>query len=257
MKLISWNVNGIRAVQRKEALDWIWSSDLDVVCLQETKAHPDQLDETLTAPEGWSAHFASAEKKGYSGVVTYVRDGVPFVKAKAGLGVERFDSEGRVMITDHDDFLLYNVYFPNGKASDIRLEYKMDFYREIQKKMNGRVGRGKRILVCGDVNTAHQAIDLARPKENEQISGFLPEEREWIDSMLAKGWVDSLRAVKGDIPEQYSWWSMRSGARQRNIGWRIDYFFLSKNIKDSLVDAWISPDVMGSDHCPVGVEIKL
>ncbi len=257
MKLISWNVNGIRAVQRKGALDWLWKSDLDIVCLQETKAHPDQLDDELTAPEGWTAHFASAEKKGYSGVVTYVRDGVPFVKAKAGLGIERFDSEGRVMITDHGDFLLYNVYFPNGKASEERLAYKMDFYREFQKKVDGRVRRGKRIAVCGDVNTAHKALDLARPKENETISGFLPEEREWIDGLLAKGWSDTFRDVRGEIPEQYSWWSMRSGARARNIGWRIDYFYLSKNLKETLADAWISPEVMGSDHCPVGIELKL
>jgi len=256
MKLISWNVNGIRAVQRKGALDWIWNSDLDIVCLQETKAHPEQLDESLTAPEGWSAHFASAEKRGYSGVVTYVRDAAPFVKAKAGLGIERFDAEGRVMVTDHGDFLLYNVYFPNGKASEERLAYKMDFYREIRKKMDARIRRGKRILVCGDVNTAHRPLDLARPKENEQISGFLPEERAWIDGLLAKGWIDSLRAVHGDVPEMYSWWSLRSGARQRNIGWRIDYFYLSKNMGDALADAWISPEVQGSDHCPVGIELK-
>jgi exodeoxyribonuclease III len=257
MKILSWNVNGIRSVQRKGALDWIWNSDLDIVCFQETKAQPEQLDEALTAPEGWTAQFASAEKKGYSGVVTFVRDGVPFKKAQAGLGIERFDSEGRVMITDHDEFLLYNVYFPNGKAREERLAYKMDFYREIQKKMDGRVRRGKRIVVCGDVNTAHRPIDLARPRENEKISGFLPEEREWIDGLIAKGWVDSFRAVHGDVPESYSWWSMRSGARARNIGWRIDYFYLSKNLKDALVDAWISPELMGSDHCPLGIELKL
>jgi len=256
VRIISWNVNGIRAVQRKGALDWIWDSDLDLVCLQETKAHPEQLDEELTAPPGWSAHFASAEKKGYSGVVTYVRDGVSFKSAKAGLGIERFDAEGRVMVTDHEDFLLYNVYFPNGKARDERLQYKMDFYAEFQKKTQARVRRGKRIVVCGDVNTAHRPLDLARPKENEAISGFLPEERAWIDGMLAAGWIDSFRAVHGDLPEQYSWWSMRSGARARNIGWRIDYFLLSRKLGDSLKDAWIWPDIHGSDHCPVGVELQ-
>jgi len=257
MKILSWNVNGIRAAQRKGALDWIWDSDLDLVCLQETKARPDQLDASISAPEGWIAHFSSAERKGYSGVVTFVRRQVPLLKAVPGLGIPRFDAEGRVMVTDHGDFLLYNVYFPNGKAREERLRYKMDFYREFQKKVEARLRRGKRVVVCGDVNTAHRPIDLARPKENEGTSGFLPEERDWIDGLLAKGWIDSFRAVHGEKPGMYSWWSMRSGARARNVGWRIDYFLLSETLRDTLADAWIRPEIMGSDHCPVGVELRI
>ncbi len=255
MKIVSWNVNGIRAVQRKEALDWIWASDLDIVCLQETKAQPEQLDETLTAPSGWSAHWSSAEKKGYSGVVTYVRDGVELAGVKPGFGKKIFDSEGRCMVTDHGAFLLYNVYFPNGKARAERLVYKMEFYAAIQKHLNAQVKKGRRVVVCGDVNTAHRPIDLARPKENEKISGFLPEERAWIDGFLASGWVDSFREVKGDVAGAYSWWSMRSGARMRNVGWRIDYFFVDSKLAKKLKDAWISPEIMGSDHCPLGIEL--
>ena len=257
MRIVSWNVNGIRAVLRKGALDWVWDSDLDFVCLQETKAHPDQLDPVLTEPPGWSAHWASAEKKGYSGVVTFVRDGVAFRGASAGLGKARFDLEGRVMVSDHEDFLLYNVYFPNGKASDERLAYKMDFYEEIRKKLRRIVKQGRDVVVCGDVNTAHREIDLARPKENEKISGFLPEERAWIDRYLADGWVDCYRARRGDVTGAYTWWSMRSGARLRNIGWRIDYFFVNERLAGSMSDVWISPEIMGSDHCPLGLELKL
>ena len=257
MKIASWNVNGIRAVQRKGALDWIWESDLDIVCLQETKARPDQLDETLTAPPGWSVHWSSAEKAGYSGVVTYVRDGAPLDGARAGFGPRRFDAEGRSVVTDHGRFLLYNVYFPNGKASEERLRYKMDFYAAIRRHLTARLKEGRDVVVCGDVNTAHREIDLARPKENEDVSGFLPQERAWITRFLAGGWVDTFRAVHGDLADAYTWWSFRSGARLKNIGWRIDYFFVNEALRDRVADAWIRPDVMGSDHCPLGIELRL
>ena len=256
MELASWNVNGIRAVQRKGALDWIWESSLDVVCLQETKASPDQLDADLTAPKGWVAHWASAERKGYSGVVTYARESAAPKSVTVGFGTKRFDDEGRTLVTDHGDFLLYNVYFPNGKASDERLAYKMDFYAAFQKHVNAQVKKGRHVVICGDVNTAHREIDLARPKENEKISGFLPEERAWIDGFLADGWVDSFRAVHGDKSDAYTWWSMRTGARLRNIGWRIDYFYLNQALAERLDDAWIRPEVMGSDHCPLGIALK-
>ena len=255
MKIASWNINGIRAVERKGLLDWIWSSDLDAVCLQETKAHPDQLPEGLTARPGWRAFWASAEKKGYSGVVTYVRDGVAVNDFRAGFA-RRFDPEGRVVVTEHADFLLYNVYFPNGKASEERLGYKMDFYKAMRTHLNKLVASGKDVVVCGDVNTAHREIDLARPKENEEISGFLPQERAWIERFLADGWIDTFRAKHGDVEEIYTWWSQRTGARPRNIGWRIDYFFINARLAPRLADAWIRPEIMGSDHCPVGVEIR-
>ena len=256
MKIASWNVNGIRAVQRKGALDWIWNSDLDLVCLQETKAEPGQLDEALTAPPGWGANWAAAEKKGYSGVVTYHRESAAPVVAKAGFGSKVYGSEGRVMRTDHGDFLLYNVYFPNGKASPERLAYKMGFYKAFRTHVNKQVAAGRRVVICGDVNTAHREIDLARPKENVGISGFLPEERAWLDRFTGEGWVDTFRAKNGDGGDLYSWWSMRSGARLRNVGWRIDYFFVDAGLAGNLADAWIRPEIMGSDHCPIGIELK-
>jgi len=256
VKLLSWNVNGIRAVARKGALDWIWESDLDVVCFQETKAHPAQLDESLTAPPGWRSYWSSAERKGYSGVVTYVREAVTVEDWREGFGVKRFAPEGRVVVTDHGDFLLYNVYFPNGKASEERLAYKMDFYKAIRSHLNKQVKAGRDVVVCGDVNTAHKEIDLARPKENESISGFLPEERAWIERFVGDGWVDSFRAIKGDEADAYTWWSMRTGARLRNIGWRIDYFYLNARLAARLRDAWIWPETMGSDHCPLGIELE-
>ncbi|MDP6418815.1 MAG: exodeoxyribonuclease III, partial [Candidatus Krumholzibacteria bacterium] len=214
MRIESWNVNGIRAVERKEEIQWFRKpGGPDILCLQETKAHPDQLEEELRAPEGWTSHFASAEKKGYSGVVTFVRDGLPLKGVEAGLGIERFDREGRVICTDFGDFLLYNIYFPNGKASEERLSFKMDFYEEFQKLVNRKVKEGRKVLVCGDVNTAHRPIDLSRPKENGGTSGFLPEERAWIDRFLESGWRDSFREIRGEETGQYSWWSLRSGAR--------------------------------------------
>ncbi len=256
MKIASWNVNGIRAVQRKGALDWVWSSDLDVICLQETKAEPGQLDEALTAPPGWGANWASAEKKGYSGVVTYSREAVAPTKATVGFGSRKYGSEGRVMCTDHGEFLLYNVYFPNGKASPERLEYKMGFYKAFRTPVNKQVQAGRRVVICGDVNTAHREIDLARPKENVGISGFLPEERAWMDKFVEDGWIDTYRAKHGDTKDVYSWWSMRSGARLRNVGWRIDYFFVDAALGGALKDAWASTEIMGSDHCPIGIELK-
>ncbi len=257
MKIASWNVNGIRAVQRKSALDWLWNSDLDLICLQETKAHPEQLDEELTAPPGWGAHWAAAEKKGYSGVVTYFREDAVPVAAGAGFGSKRYGSEGRVLRSDHGSFLLYNVYFPNGKASPERLEYKLGFYKAFRTHVNKQVAAGRRVVICGDVNTAHREIDLARPKENEKISGFLPEERAWMDRFFADGWLDTFRAINKDEAERYTWWSMRSGARLRNVGWRIDYFFVDAGLEKSLRDAWIRPEIMGSDHCPIGIELSL
>lgn len=257
MKLASWNVNGIRAVQRKGALDWLWTSDLDAVCLQETKAHPDQLEPAITAPPGWRSGWVAAEKKGYSGVATFVREGVAVAGEREGFGVKRFDSEGRTLVTDLGAFLLYNVYFPNGKASEERLAYKMDFYAAFRRHVNAQVKAGRRVVVCGDVNTAHHPIDLARPDENETISGFLPEERAWLDAFTKDGWVDSFRAVHGQKPDVYTWWSQRSGARLRNVGWRIDYFFVDVGLRPALRDAWIRPEIMGSDHCPLGIELAV
>ncbi len=254
IRLISWNVNGIRAAQKKGFLDWLHSEKPDILCVQETKAHKEQLDSELADPDGYHSYFSSAVKKGYSGVVIYSKKEP--LSVKCGFGIEKFDSEGRTLIADYGDFVLFNIYFPNGKASKERLEYKMEFYDAFLEYADTLKGRGKKIIVCGDVNTAHKEIDLARPKENEKISGFLPQERAWIDKLLSHGYVDTFRAFNED-PENYSWWSMRTRARERNVGWRIDYFYASDNVMENITDAFMMPDVMGSDHCPIGIDMKI
>ena len=254
IRLISWNVNGIRAAQKKGFLDWLHLESPDIMCVQETKAHKEQLDSELADPDGYHSYFSSAVKKGYSGVVIYSKKEP--LSVKCGFGIEKFDSEGRTLIADYGDFVLFNIYFPNGKASKERLEYKMEFYDAFLEYADTLKGRGKKIVVCGDVNTAHKEIDLARPKDNEKTSGFLPEERAWIDKLLSHGYVDTFRAFNQE-PEQYSWWSMRTRARERNVGWRIDYFYASENVMENITDAFIMPDVMGSDHCPIGLDMGI
>jgi exodeoxyribonuclease-3 len=253
MKLLSWNVNGIRAIYKKGFLDWFTKEDSDILCLQETKAKKEQLSDELLNVNGYTSYFSSAERKGYSGTATYTK--LNPVKVSNGIGIKTFDSEGRFLITDFDEFILFNIYFPNGKAKAERLQYKMDFYEAFLKHLKKLLKQDKKIVICGDVNTAHKEIDLARPKANEKTSGFLPQEREWIDKLLEAGFIDTLR-VYNQKPEQYTWWDMMTRARDRNVGWRIDYFFISDNLKDNLKNAFILPDVMGSDHCPVGIELK-
>ena len=253
MKLLSWNVNGIRAAYKKGILDWFKDAKPDILCLQETKAHPEQLTEDLLSVKGYKSFFSSAEKKGYSGVVTYSKPEP--VEVKNGLGVKKFDSEGRFIITDYKEFILFNIYFPNGKASKERLDYKMEFYETFLKHLKKLLKQGKNIVICGDVNTAHKEIDIARPKENEKISGFLPIEREWIDKFLDAGFIDTFRVFNQE-PDNYTWWDMITRARDRNVGWRIDYFYISESLRKNLKSAFILSDVMGSDHCPIGIELK-
>jgi len=253
MKLLSWNVNGIRAIYKKGFLDWFSKVNPDILCLQETKAMKEQLSDELLDVNGYTSYFSSAERKGYSGTATYTKHNPE--KVLNGIGIKKFDSEGRFLVTEFDEFILFNIYFPNGKAKAERLQYKMDFYEAFLKHLKKLLKQDKKIAICGDVNTAHKEIDLARPKENEKISGFLPQEREWIDKLLKAGFIDTLR-VYNQKPEQYTWWDMMTRARDRNVGWRIDYFFISDNLKDNLKNAFILPEVMGSDHCPVGIELK-
>lgn len=253
-RMLSWNVNGIRAAAKKGFLDWFNKESPDVLCLQETKAWEEQLDDTLTNVEGYHAYFAEASKKGYSGVVTYTKEKP--ISIKKGFGIEKFDSEGRIVITEFKSFVLFNIYFPNGKKNSERLKYKLDFYEAFQKYAVELVKKGKKVIVCGDVNTAHKEIDLARPKANEKTSGFLPEERAWMDRFFEEGFIDTLRMFN-EQPEVYTWWDVFTRARDRNVGWRIDYFFISENLKKNITDAFTMPDVMGSDHCPVGIEIKI
>jgi exodeoxyribonuclease-3 len=252
-RILSWNVNGIRAAYKKGFVHWLPKENPDIICIQETKAMKEQLPVDLINVGTYKSFFSSAERKGYSGVATYSKSEP--VSVANGIGIKKFDSEGRFIITDFDDFLLFNIYFPNGKAKKERLQYKMDFYDSFLKHLKKLKKQGKKIVVCGDVNTAHKEIDLARPKENAKISGFLPEEREWIDKLLAAGFIDTFR-VFNDKGDNYTWWDMMTRARDRNVGWRIDYFFISENLSGNLKSATILPDVMGSDHCPVGIELK-
>lgn len=253
MKILSWNVNGLRAVAKKGFFEWLEKANPDIIGLQETKAQPDQLDESLLKPKDYHAYYHSAQKKGYSGVATFSK--IEPTKVQYGFGIEKFDSEGRVLMTDHGDFVLFNIYFPNGKKDQERLDYKMEFYEEILKHFDSLKAQGKKLVICGDYNTAHKEIDIARPKENEKISGFLPIERAWMDKLVDHGYIDTFRQFNKE-PNQYSWWDLQTRARARNVGWRIDYHFISDNLLPHLKNAWIMPEVMGSDHCPVGIELE-
>lgn len=254
IKLISWNVNGIRAVHKKGFLDWVKTADPDILCIQETKAWEEQLPDELINIPGYTSYFSQAEKKGYSGTAIFTKT-KPLSVAK-GFGIKEFDSEGRILIAEYPGFHLFNIYYPNGKQSAERLKYKMNFYEAFQKFAGKLKSEGKNLVICGDVNTAHKEIDLARPKENSTVSGFLPEERAWIDRFLADGYHDTLRMFN-ENPEVYTWWDVITRARERNVGWRIDYFFVSESLKKNITGAFTMPDVMGSDHCPVGIEIKI
>ena len=252
--LLSWNVNGIRAVYKKGFVDWFRSVKPDILCIQETKAWEEQLPEDLKNIDDYKSFFCGGERKGYSGTAIYTKEQPKNVSRE--LGVAKFDNEGRILIAEYDAFTLFNIYFPNGKARKERLQYKMDFYETFLDRVKELKDKGKKIIICGDVNTAHKEIDLARPKPNEKSSGFLPEERAWIDKLLANGFLDSLRMFNNK-PEQYTWWDMITRARERNVGWRIDYFFISDNLKEQTKDAFIMPEVMGSDHCPVGLKLSV
>lgn len=252
IRVLSWNVNGLRAVYKKGFLDWLASESPDILCLQETKAAEDQLSADLRYIEGYHSYFSSGVKKGYSGVALYTKRKPDTVST--GFGIDEFDTEGRIIIADYGQFVLLNIYFPNGKASSERLDYKMRFYDAFLDYIDKKECEGKNIVVCGDVNTAHNEIDLDRPKQNSAISGFLPQERAWIDKFISHGYVDTFRMFNKE-PGQYTWWDMVTRARERNVGWRIDYFFVDHWFKDQVKSAYILPDVMGSDHCPVGLDI--
>jgi len=254
MKILSWNVNGIRAADKKGFFNWFKKEKPQILCLQEIKALPEQLPPYLRNTPGYHIFLNPAERKGYSGVATY--SNIKPVDVKTGFGIKKFDSEGRILITEYPSFVLFNIYFPNGKQSQERLDYKLDFYDTFLGYADNLKAEDKNIVVCGDFNTAHQEIDLARPKENEKISGFLTVERAWIDTFIDHGYVDTFRYFNKK-PDQYSWWDMKTGARERNVGWRIDYFFVNKEFMPSVKKAFIMQDVAGSDHCPVGIDIEV
>jgi exodeoxyribonuclease III len=254
MKLISFNVNGIRAISKKGFWDWVHRESPDILCLQETKCHPGQLTEEMIKPEGYQSFWSAAEKKGYSGVSVFTKQEPKMVQD--GLGVPEFDNEGRTLMIDYGDFILFNIYFPNGSSGNKRVPFKMRFYDAFLEKVCRLEKEGKRVIICGDVNTAHTEIDLARPEHNQNTTGFLPEERAWVSKFIDCGFVDTFRHFTPD-PHHYTWWDYKTGARMRNVGWRIDYFFVTKNLLPHLQKAFIMKDIFGSDHCPIGIEIDL
>ncbi len=254
IEIISWNVNGIRAVADKEALKWIDERQTDIVCLQEIKALESQIPANLFEKEYSEVIVNSAEKKGYSGTMTWSTLQSDYNSTATHIDTT---NEGRVVETHYGDIVLFNVYFPNGQKDDERLAHKMKFYDDFLAHCELLRAQGKSIIICGDVNTAHKEIDLKNPKANSKTSGFLPIEREWIDKLLDHGYIDTFRYVNGDEIERYSWWSYRSGARVKNVGWRIDYFFISEDLAENLEDAFILDYITGSDHCPVGIRISL
>ena len=251
MKIISWNVNGIRAVYKKGFLDWFKKENAGIVCLQETKAEENQFPKDIKEISGYNFYSSSAVRKGYSGVCVWSKL-VP-QSVTAGIENEKFDNEGRILRLDFKDFVLFNIYFPNGGASDERLKYKLDFYDYFIEYLNKF--KNKKVIICGDYNTAHFSIDLARPKENEENTGFMPIEREKLDKLVSAGFTDSFRRFNKDSGN-YTWWDYKTAARSRNVGWRIDYFFVSGNMAKNLKNAAVLKDVQGSDHCPVSIELE-
>lgn len=279
LRLISWNVNGIRAVAKKGFHEWLEDCGADIVCLQETKAQLEQLDDSLKLPKPFDhAEFNSAERKGYSGVASFFKERIHPHKIVYGFDkeiskelckkhkkfslkkVEAFNIEGRIIESHHKlgdlEFILMNIYFPNGGASEERLNFKLDFYDFFLEYVQEYKSRKQNLIITGDYNTAHNEIDLARPKENVKTSGFMQIERDRLDQFQDLGFSDTLREFN-DKPDLYTWWSFRTAARKRNVGWRIDYFWVSDSLKPHLKNASIESEVMGSDHCPVLLELKI
>lgn len=256
LTLLSWNVNGIRATHRKGFLDWLAEASPDILCLQETRAEEDQLPAALAQPAGYRGFWnSSREKKGYSGTALLTRSEP--LDVHFGLGVDAFDREGRIIVAEYPAFILVNSYFPHGGRDHRRVPFKLAFYEAFLGICQRYRAQGHAVVFCGDINTAHTEIDLARPRANRNTSGFLPQERAWIDRVVEAGYVDTLRHVHPDLPGQYTWWSVPTGARARNVGWRLDYFFVAAELLDRVADAFILPDVQGSDHCPVGLRLRI
>lgn len=262
MKIISWNTNGVRATYKQGYFDPIFANlDPDMLCLQETKATPDQLPDAVRQVFGYDAYFASpVVKKGYSGVAIYSKQ-TP-LRVTHGIGLADLDDEGRTITCEYEHFYLITCYFPNGGGPE-RLDYKLRFYEQflayIDTLQNGSAGspQGKPVIFCGDVNTAHTEVDLARPKENVMNTGFLPIERAWMDKLVAHGWVDCFRTLYPDKTGVYTYWDQKTAARERNVGWRIDYFFVSPELKSKVREVTTLADYYGSDHCPVVLEIDI
>ena len=254
-RLFSWNVNGLRAAQRKGFLDWLYNTQPDILGLQETRCHPEQLDKELRQPQGYHTYWAAAERKGYSGVALYTKQEPKSVQI--GLGITEYDREGRTIVADYEDFVLITAYFPNGSRDHSRVPFKMAYKADFLNFCNDLRASGRSVVFCGDVNTAHREIDLARPRQNKNSTGFLLEERAWIDEIVDQGYVDTYRTLYPEQRGAYSWWSYIGGARGRNVGWRLDYFFVSEDLRSNIAAAAIHADVLGSDHCPVSLMLQI
>ena len=252
-RILSWNVNGIRALEKKGLVEWMQQERPDILCLQETKAQPEQLSEALRAPAGYHAYFASAERKGYSGLVVYSR-----IKPRSveQMGISAFDREGRLLALEFPEFYFLGAYFPNSQDGGRRLDYKLEFCDAVLRLLDDLVRSGFDLVLSGDYNIAHRPIDLSRPEENEDSAGYLPEERAWMEKLTTSGYVDTFRAFTPD-PDNYTWWSYRGGARRRNVGWRIDYHCVNHRLMDWVSSSTIRPEVGGSDHCPVELVITV
>ena len=254
MRIVSWNINGVRAAMRKGLETWLAQAQPDILCLQETRLDAAAVPAELRAVSGYHTFWSPLRRPGYGGVATFSRQEP--LAWQVGLGLPDFDDEERVLITEFPAFALYNVYFPNGRSSPARLAYKLAFYEAFQRHVAaGREWR-RCLIVCGDVNTAHQDLDIAHPQRHRQESGFLPEERAWLDRFLADGWVDTFSHFHPQEPGAYTWWNQRARARERNVGWRLDYSFVPERCLGQVIDAGISPEIPGSDHCPIWLDVR-
>jgi exodeoxyribonuclease III len=255
-KIISWNVNGIRACYQKGFLNWLALERPHILALQETKAHKDQLPQDLLDHPDYHVWYAEGVKRGYSGVALFSHKSLPRPEVEIGLGIKKFDDEARTIIAEYPDYFFINGYFPNGQRDLGRVPFKLEYSEEVIKlALSIEENTGKPVIITGDFNTAHKAIDLANPKSNTKTTGFLPIEREWMDTMIERGFVDTFRHHHPDEEGHYTWWTYRNNCRDRNIGWRIDYFFVSESMLENVSDAFILPDVLGSDHCPIGITL--
>jgi exodeoxyribonuclease-3 len=256
MRVASWNINGIRSILKKGFLDWLKSGDFDVVMLQEVKAHPEVLEEVGAFYEeaGFTSHhWASAQKSGYSGVLTLLKGEHGIVQS--GIGILEFDSEGRWLEVDVGTYTFINAYFPNSQRDHARLPYKLRFCGAALDRLRRLLRDGRVPVLAGDINIAHTEIDLANPKTNKDNAGFLPEERDWMTHFLSAGWIDVFRKFESG-GGHYTWWSYRPGVRQKNIGWRLDHFFIAKQHEENLNWMIHQPEVLGSDHCPIAISVR-
>lgn len=268
INIFSWNVNGYRSItgqnktkrydviKNENALfDFIKNYNVDIICLQETKSHEIDINQELKAPQGYYSYFSDCTaKKGYSGVCIITK--FQPISVNRNIGIDEFDREGRILELDFGEFILFGIYFPSGTSGEDRIDYKLRFYDALINYINNKKNQGKNVIIAGDFNTAHRAIDLARPKENVKTSGFLPIEREKLDQLFANDYIDTFRLFDTS-PNNYTWWSMRGSAKINNIGWRIDYIVTNNELKEKITDAKIYPTITGSDHCPLSINLNI